>query len=65
MPVPICLSVPTVARRLGVHVCTLDGWISAGRGPIVTRIEGKVLVREDYLLRWLDSRASDAGQRAA
>ena len=65
MPVPLCLSVPAVARRLGVHVCTLRGWIAAGRGPTVTRLEGKVLVREDHLLAWLDSRASDAGQRAA
>ena len=65
MPVPLCLSVPAAARRVGVHVCTLRASIAAGRGPTVTRIEGKVLVRTDHLLAWLDSRADDAGQRAA
>ncbi len=65
MPLPNCLSVAAAARRVGVHVDTLRGWIAAGRGPVVTRIEGRVLVRDDHLLAWLDSRASDAGQRAA
>ena len=66
MPVvPSCLSLHVVAKRLDIHVNTLRSWIAAGRGPVVTRIEGRVVVRDDHLLTWLDSRASDAGQRAA
>ena len=65
MDEPRCISLSLAARRLDVSVSTLARWIKAGRGPTVTRLEGRVLIRTDHLLRWLDSRASDAGQRAA
>ena len=56
---PHLLTVPEVAAVLRTSTKAIYVMMSRGQLPGVTRIGGRVLVREDDLLDWLDrSRAS-------
>ncbi len=39
--------------------------VRSGRGPVVTRIGGKFLVRDDHLSEWLDGLAVPSASKAA
>ena len=48
------------AAKYGGSELTLRRMVDSGRGPIVTRIGGKNLVREDHFREWLESCATTA-----
>ncbi len=43
------------AQRARISPRLLDREIADGRRPTITRIGGKVLIREDHLAEWIDS----------
>jgi uncharacterized membrane protein len=47
------------ASRARISERTLERILANGSGPAVTRIAGRVLIREDYLTAWID-RCTDA-----
>lgn len=49
------------ATRARISLRLLDKLIAAGTGPTVTRIAGRVLIREQHLAEWLDGCAQAAG----
>ena len=57
--VPACSSVREVAKRLGVGENTLREWLRRGTGPVATRINGRVVIRDDHLLEFLDQHADE------
>ena len=57
MLVPRCLSISEAAERLDVVSATLRAWLRRGTGPVATRIGGRVVIRDDHLLEFLDQHA--------
>ena len=54
-----CMSFAEAAARCNVVPKTLRKWVRRGGGPVVTRIGGRVLVREDHLREFLDQHADE------
>lgn len=50
----LLLTRPEVAERARISVKTLGKLIRSDRGPVVTRIGGRVFVRPEHLSSWLD-----------
>lgn len=48
------LTIDECAARLRISVRTLQRLIADGRGPVLTRIGGKVFVRVDQLTGWIE-----------
>jgi hypothetical protein len=55
----ILLNKTEASDRVRCCVRSLDKLLAAGRGPPVTKIGGKILIREDHLDDWVRS-LSDA-----
>jgi predicted DNA-binding transcriptional regulator AlpA len=49
------LNRPETAAICGVKVCTIDKMSKAGRGPIQTRIGGRIFYRRKHVEQWLKS----------
>lgn len=58
------LTTKEAAQRSRLHVETFRSIIRSGRGPVLTVIGGKRLIREDIFSEWLDA-ATDQPPRAA
>jgi hypothetical protein len=50
------LSRSEAANRARVKVCSLDRYIKAGTGPVVTKIGGRIFVMTSDLEAWINSR---------
>lgn len=50
----VLLNKREAAARARISERTLDRILAAGDGPVVTRIAGRVLIREDYLDAWIE-----------
>ena len=62
---PVLFTKREAAQLARVCVPTFCRLIRAGRGPAVTLVGGKQLVREDALTNWLDSRTEQRPLQAA
>ena len=51
---PILRSRGDCARRAGISERHLDRLLKAGNGPRITRLGGRVLIRDDHFREWLD-----------
>ena len=63
--IPACWSMQDAATQLGVHPETLRRLCRDGKGPTVTRVGARLVIREDHAMQWLDSKAERGGQVAA
>ena len=62
---PSLLTKREAAARARMHVGTLNNIIRGGRGPALTVLGGKALVREDSLARWIDAQTEHHPEQAA
>lgn len=53
------------AQRARIGVSTLGRLIRDGRGPVLTHVASKSLVREDHLREWLEACAAPREERLA
>ena len=59
------LTTKEAAQRSRVHLETFRSLLRAGRGPALTVIGGKRLVRADLLASWLDTQTEQRPMQAA
>ena len=59
------LTTKEAAERSRIHVETFRSLIRSGRGPVLTVIGSKRLVREDALATWLDHQTRQSPMQAA
>ena len=63
-PCPL-LTTREAAERARVHPVTLRRLIRTGRGPAVTMLGAKELIREDSLARWIEQATERQPDQAA
>ena len=62
---PRLMTLPETANRVRITQRTLLSHIAAGRGPAVTKIGGRTLIREDHFQEWLEKNVRNATRTAA
>ena len=62
---PSLLTKREAAARARLHVGTLNVLIRDGRGPALTVLGGKALVREDSLAQWIEQATQRQPEAAA
>ena len=62
---PSLLTKREAAAHARINVATLNNLIRDGRGPALTVLGGKALVREDSLVRWIDAQTEHRPHQAA
>lgn len=65
MQFPSLLTTKEAAKRVRVHPATLNGLIRDGKGPAVTHIGRKALIREDVLAEWVNALTEPAPPEAS
>lgn len=61
----ILLTRKEAADKLRLSLSSFDRLLAAGKGPIVTRIGGKIMIMEDHLRQWIEAAAEAPGKGRA
>ena len=57
MPVPKLMTLPETAEMARITLRMLMRQLAAGRGPTVTKIGTRSLIREDHYAAWIEQKA--------